>query len=288
MGMMIGGRYSDTRRIQLKDINGNVIATITTRRPKSNSKTKKSNSLNLRRLQYNFKQISNQILRSKTSSSARQVVTKARAKVVELLRKQAGGQFDSRELSAAIIHAKKMERIAKKRMKHLKEEENAGSDGCVFEELEKDDEFSAEEIAAAFEENAELSHEEMQELMEELQELMEELQNELQDEIGLDDLADELMYVSTKNMDEDDLERLKKKHRCDELREIMEADMKYLKALFDKLEKDKQSAACGSFENNNDNSADCGVSLELGGMEMPVETTEAPIMTEGGTVDCSI
>ncbi len=288
MGMMIGGRYSDTRRIQLKDINGNVIATITTRRPKSNSKTKKSNSLNLRRLQYNFKQISNQILRSKTSSSARQVVTKARAKVVELLRKQAGGQFDSRELSAAIIHAKKMERIAKKRMKHLKEEENAGSDGCVFEELEKDDEFSAEEIAAAFEENAELSHEEMQELMEELQELMEELQNELQDEIGLDDLADELMYVSTKNMDEDDLERLKKKHRCDELREIMEADMKYLKALFDKLEKDKQSAACGSFENNNDNSADCGVFLELGGMEMPVETTEAPIMTEGGTVDCSI
>ena len=56
-------------------------------------------------------------------------------------------------------------------------------------------------------------------------------------------------------MDPEDLEMLKKKHRAKELRKITEADMEYLKALFNELEKEKQ-------DNQN------GVSLELAGIEV--------------------
>ena len=50
-----------------------------------------------------------------------------------------------------------------------------------------------------------------------------------------------------------------------------------LRALFDKLEKDKQSSPI----NNN-------VSLELSGEEIPVEVIAEPVMVEGEIIDCSI
>lgn len=287
MGMMINTGSFNSSRIQIKDLSGRVVATIT----RSNSNKKKTGSLKSKRLNYNFKQISTQIMMAKTSSTAKGVVIKARAKVVQLLRKQTGlGSMDS-ELAAAIIHAKKMERIAKKRVNHLKEEENAARGNSFADEFEnnkENDELLTEGINS--EDLQGLSHEELKELMQELQELMEELQDELEDETGLDELTDQLMFISTDHMDENDLERLKKKHRSDELREIMEADMKYLKALFDKLEKEKQSAASSGIGNNNDEGYDnsSGISLELCGMDIPVETTPQPVMTEGGSIDLSV
>ncbi len=287
MGMMINTGNFNSTRIQIKDLSGRVVATITRSKPNK----KKTSILKSKRLNYNFKQISSQIMMAKTSTAAKGVVIKAHAKVVELLRKRTGlGSMDS-ELTAAIIHAKKMERIAKKRVKHLKEEENADRGNDFPDELEKDkenNELLIENINP--EELQTLSHEEQKELMQELQELMEELQNELEDEIGFDELTDQLMFISSDHMDENDLERLKKKHRADELREIMEADMKYLKALFDRLEKEKQSSTGGGIDSNNDKGYDSsgGISLELGGTEMPVEITSQPIMTEGGSIDFTV
>ena len=83
--------------------------------------------------------------------------------------------------------------------------------------------------------------------------------------------------IIEEELEPEELERLKKKHRADELREIAEADMKYLRALFDKLEKDKQSSPVNS-----------GVSLELSGEEIPVEVIAEPVMVEGGTIDFSV
>ncbi|MDE6201993.1 MAG: hypothetical protein K2G19_00790, partial [Lachnospiraceae bacterium] len=79
------------------------------------------------------------------------------------------------------------------------------------------------------------------------------------------------------------IERLKKKHRSDELREIMEADMKYLRAMFDKLAKEKQENSSGVSSYNYE--AAEAVSLEIGGMEMPVDVSGMPAMAEGGNLD---
>lgn len=283
MSMMTGFVNSYKNRIQIKDFSGNVVATITRTSSKSNSKNKK-----LKRLQYNFKQISSQILNTKTSANARSVVTKARAKVVELLRKRKASDFDDKELEAAIIHAKKMERIARKRMKHLKEEENANQKATDFElESYQDENW---ELYDAFIENMDpesgsiLNKEKTEQLLKKLQEMMEVSMEELTENTELQDFNEELMDFSLRDLSPQDLERLKKKHRCDELREIMEADMKYLKALFDKFEKEKQESAnsAGSPDNAS------GVSLEIFGMEMPVDAVTQPAALETGTIDLSL
>lgn len=272
MGIM-GVNRSNTRTIQIKDITGNVVATI---RTSSSSRSSNSSKKKKKVLQYNFKQISTQIMQSKTPTSARKVMTKARGKVAELLRKQSIGDFDDRELRAAIIHAKKMERIAKKRMKHLQQEEEAKqhndqSNQIEDPELEMDDVLYNEEL-----EEEKVKDDELLKIMQELQALMEDSLDDLLDETKFNDLVDEVIGIAEEEIEPEELELLKKKHRADELREIAEADMKYLKALFDKLEKDKQS------------SPSAGVSLELSGEEIPVEVIAEPVIVEGGMIDLSV
>lgn len=278
-GMSVMGIGRSVSRVtQIKDARGNVVATIRTSRPSKSSNNSKKKK---KPLQYNFKQISSQIMLSKTPANARKVLTKARGKVTELLKKQNSENYDDRELRAAIIHAKKMERIAKKRMKHLQQEEDAKQDKNQSEnmedqELEMEDIFSNDEL-----DEKEVIDDELLKIMQELQALMEESMDDLMDslteEAEFNDLVEEVAGIIEEELEPEELERLKKKHRADELREIAEADMKYLRALFDKLEKDKQSSPVNS-----------GVSLELSGEEIPVEVIAEPVMVEGGTIDFSV
>ncbi len=262
MSMMIHTNDSTRRRISLKDINGNVVGTISYSVPGK----KKS-----KRLQYNFKEISNQIMTARSSVSASTVAARARQKVILLQRNRKISDYDNRELEHAIAHAKRIERIARKRVKHLKEEEALKRNEITpLDEFEEEDELLyLEDIDP--ESIQKLSEEELKELMQELQEALEDLEKEMPDS----ELLDELSAIPTEEIKPEDLESLKKKHRADELREIMEADMKYLKAMFEKLAKEKESVSSG-------------VSLELDGMDIPVEITEIPVPAEGGTVDVSV
>lgn len=81
-------------------------------------------------VKYNFKNLSSKIIRSKTSYSAKQVVRQARQEVQKL--KIAKGKADSsqaEEFDAAIVHAKAMERVAKKKARNLELEEMAEANG---------------------------------------------------------------------------------------------------------------------------------------------------------------
>ncbi|MBD5394570.1 MAG: hypothetical protein HDR71_09930 [Lachnospiraceae bacterium] len=289
IGMKVVGPHSTTETIRvgnkikkitkIKDARGGTVATITvTQKDKSKAKSK------TKRLQYNFKEVSSQIMKAKTSDGARRAVTKARSKVVLLQRKLKTGEYDDQDLERALIHARKMERIAKKKVKHLREEEKAEKDGICQEKLEEEEEtFDLEEMSE--EQEPGLSEQELKELMRELEQLMAESMEELQEASQLDELTEEFVGVVEENMDPEDLELLKKKHRSEELREINDADMKYLKALFDKLEKEKESASNGiHFDSQSDMN---GVSLQLAGMDMPVEVSE-PVLTEGGSIDVTI
>ena len=91
-----------------------------------------------------------------------------------------------------------------------------------------------------------------------------------------------LLWVSLfKAETEEDLEKIKKKHRSDELREIMEADMKYLKAMINKLERERQELSTQNFSAPS-------VTLEISGVQMPVQTMEAPVTPEGEVIDVSL
>ncbi|MCM1187898.1 MAG: hypothetical protein NC541_01200 [bacterium] len=286
MSMRIGAYGNQSvKRYEIKRADGTVAGNITVSTSKQKKKKKK--------VQYNFKEISGRILKAKTSGMARQTLVSARQKVVSLRRMWIvrSGVYDDQELYHAIVHAEAIARVAKKRLKHLQEEERADKEGgpCEAEQEEKTKEIFTEDMFGG--ELPEMDPEELQELIQECQELLQEAMEELERlENGMGDLAEELMYSDTEDMDPADLEQLKKKHRADEMREIMLADMRYLKVMFDKLAKEKQSAGSGIGEGSAENSgAESSVSLELGGVDIPIDVPapDAVELVEGGMIDTS-
>lgn len=128
----------------------------------------KNTTLALKKLKYQFKNISSKILRSKTSQAAKQAAGQARREVLRLKRQKQSGNYDDDEIEAAINHAKAMERVAKKKAKHLEEEELAKAAGGIWqgdrisEEETKDvQDAEAENVQNAEEMSAESSADEM-------------------------------------------------------------------------------------------------------------------------------
>ena len=110
------------------------------------SRTKaKETALEKKKLQYNFKKISSQIVRSKNSVSARKAVQSAKREIMRLKRLKANGEYDEEEVQLAIDHAKAMEKVAKKKVAHLEQEEmveraHKGA-GAALEEIQENKEL---------------------------------------------------------------------------------------------------------------------------------------------------
>lgn len=153
----------------------------------------KDTATQIKKLQYDFKGISSQILKSKTSLNAKQVASKARREVLRLKRQKGTGEYDDEEIQSAILHAQAMERVAKKKARHLQEEEMVKAAGgkCQgsFEDDEDKDDIKdklKDELSEQFKEEIEDSIKEEIEtsLQEEMQEAVrEEMQEEMQEEL---------------------------------------------------------------------------------------------------------
>lgn len=301
MGLTVGKITGDRDgyiRIELYNRDGSSAGTMTvstSRTRASNSKkTSKTNNKKNKKLQYNFKRLSNQILRTKTSANAKQLVTKAKFQIADLRMKLISGDYDYSEIHNALVHAEKIARVAKKRMKNLEEEEyiekTGRNDKMDFEEIQEKQEEQDEEIL----DTTGMTQEEMEQLVQQLQEEMEKIEEELEEAMkDTKNLMEEFIQGSKMQMDPADLEQLKKKHRSEEMRDIMKADMEYLKALFNKLAKEKEAAGSSSSNNSNDTDNSygniSGISLEIGGIDVPVETAaQAPVEVAGANVDVTV
>lgn len=268
----------------------------------------KNTALKIKKLRYDYKSISTQILRSKTSTIAKQVVSRARREVIRLKRQRQNREYNDGELKAAILHAQAMLRVAKKKARHLQEEEmvkvTGGPCAAELEERKEQENRPAEEaiedwealhgsvasddavwpgvsaafggsgvslqedLAGAAQEQVRARQEvtearmarqqdamaERQYVLEEQQEMMSELMEETWDameqtmrEAGLEELAEDLTQTVEVEMDPADFERMKIKHRSEEMKAIAEADAEYLKVLFDRLEKEKSAGSRTSF-----------------------------------------
>ena len=286
MGMQIGGvsTKGNTTYITLKNKDGSTAGTLAvTKATRGKAKKKK--------LTYSFKKVSNRIMASKTSSHANKAVREARSELVQLLMKQKSGDYDEKAVSNAIAHARSIERVAKKHRKHIEEEERAQrthsgiteEEEAILEDEEVEEtEESQQQQAREQQEQAERTAQELEQLAQEIEQMIRESEEQM------NELADELMGgVSYEHMDDDDIEAMKKRHRAEELRDILEADMKYLKALFDQLSKEKQANANGasSYSASDSSNPVSGVSLQLAGVDVPVETPAAPVSAEGANVD---
>jgi len=217
---------------------------------KAQRESNKNTALEKKKLHYQFKDISSQIIRSKSSASARKAVGAARRELLRLKQQKNSGKYDDEEIEAAITHAKAMERVARKKVKHLEEEEMLRATGGLCADVEVEEEetlkkengldendlenFSLEDMEALFAQMQDMSSELMDEMEEGMQDMLEEM--------GLDELSDSLMAAKG-DMDPEDFKMMKIKHRCKEMKEMVEADSKYLKAIFDHYEKMKSGGA---------------------------------------------
>ena len=277
IGSVSHTRNYNTTKIELVNKDGSYAGTLTIHRAKVKKKPK--------RLRYNFKRLSNQIMQSKTSMNAKQLSTKTKFQIVDLRLKLSSGDYDYTEIHNALKHAERIARVAKKKMKHLQEEEFYEKTGAVArqeeqQELEEDNEaFEAIDLSG-------MSQEEMERLMKQIQEEMQRIEEELEEAMHSRNDLGEFMQGFSDEMSPKDLEALKKKHRAEELRDIMEADLEYLKAFFNKLSKEKEEGSSSASTESSDNSGNItGVSLELNGMEIHVEAAEAQVPVEGANVD---
>ena len=203
----------------------------------------KNTASQLKKLKYNFKDISSQIRKAKSSVNAKQVASKARREVVQLKAKLQTGKYDDEELQAAIEHAKSMERAAKKKARHLEEEElikitdKSNGEAEIASEIETEVEEQAEETIEEYKEELEESMEEsIEEVSEEMMALMTEAMEDMVDDT-LEELMDGMMVITDFEMTEDEFKEFKTKHRTSEDKDMLEADAKYLKAIFDMYEK---------------------------------------------------
>ena len=206
-----------------------------------------------KKLKYSFKSISSKIISSKTSMAARQVVGQAKREIQKLKNAKRTGKYDSDEIDAAIDHAKAMERIARKKVRHLEEEEMAKRCSSSQNEAVENDPDVKDEESPEKKEIAELRKEldtvgtkaENKEYIE-----SEEITNEMIDEIcdsmekmldqieELTDLMEELVSDPT-DMDSEDIKSLIIKHRNKEMKEITKADSDYLKSMFEHYENER-------------------------------------------------
>jgi len=83
---------------------------------------KKAGKTAKKKLNYNYREISGQILKAKKLQSASVVLSRARSKLIYLSKCNSSGNYDRREVEAAIAHAKRMIRCADMKVNNLREE----------------------------------------------------------------------------------------------------------------------------------------------------------------------
>ena len=273
----------------------------------------KNTTLALKKLKYQFKNISSKILRSKTSQAAKQAAGQARREIMRLKRQKqnSDSDSDSEEIEAAIAHAQAMERVAKKKAKHLEEEEMVKAAGgiwqgekvCTDEEERTSDtdqntdpETEEELPCEASDAQTDMDLEQydypqldqfllqtsdfMVEMSDFTSEMIQELSDsmrDIMDEMGMDELSDTMLSVK-KDIDPADLKMMKIKHRNKEMKEIVKADAEYLKAVFDRLEKMKDNPVIPSGGGMSLSAGSSGTSFSADAAGIGVPTVPAPVI----------
>ena len=114
----------------------------------------------------------------------------------------------------------------------------------------------------------------------------EEMERAAEDFLESDEETEELSEALSGDLSPRDLKEIKTKHRSDEDREIRNADLQYLKALFHRLQSEKEHAGSSASASMGDS----GVSLSLNGTEMPLMSvqTQAQPTDPGAALDIEI
>lgn len=274
---------------------------------KTSDDDKDEDSLVESELNYNFKEVSSKIQNAKTSVSAGQAVLAAKRKVLELKRKMASAGGDTEELELALTHAKRMEIAAKRKKNHLEMEEMVVANQ-KYKEQEDKLKKAAEDMKLSLidverdkvvDEQAKLAKIQSEKLIEEAEKMREKtemISDKMMEEMGallkefgeeeskmLDEMSDMLdtMEIIDPHMNKEELKELKIKHRNAENKEILKADMDYLKGTYEHLSKlsatGTMSPVTGMDALPNVSMPDMGISVSVGGADLSGTTFDVQV-----------
>ena len=280
---------------------------------------------------YNYKEVAGRIQQAKTAVSAGQAVITAKRKVMEVKRKIANGDGDSDELQLALTHARRMELVAKKKKRHLELEELIENTRKQDEKQEKQEELSGksgglvytmtDELESKVTEQEDAIFEEREAMAEQLsdyageyeekqtqgdsastdsEELIAQL-NQMISEYGeetMDDLEEtmeqlELMEVVDPHMSGEEYKELKTKHRNSERKDMVKADMEYLKGMI-RLLQEKAEKTPDMKEISQPDIGMTGISpAAVAAPTISISTADVavsspPVESSGGAVDISL
>ena len=159
-----------------------------------------------KKLNYNPREISGQLVRVKKSQSASIVLTRAKAKVALLMRQGGSGQYNQREIANAIAHAQRMVRCAQLKVRNLKTEE--------MEQKGYDKKHGAKDQQKKGEVKRRIAQKERQ----------------LESKIA----AKEMQETIRQKREYREMMQRRRMHRTEEQSKINEADMKYIKGMLEK------------------------------------------------------
>lgn len=199
MGISVNGAGSTTGAaaiagtLTIKNVNTDARARIAYTSSKSSSAKKKLN--------YNYKEVSNQLLRAKKPQGASNALTKAKSRLATLRRCAASGEYDSKEVSAAIAHARRMVECAQLKVRHLKQEEIENR------------KYKSENKSEATQKKGEIKRRAANK------------ERELKEKMAIE----ELQNVQKEKAKRTEIRQKRNSHRRQEQSKISEADMKYIK-----------------------------------------------------------
>ncbi len=156
-----------------------------------------------KKLNYNSREIANQLQRASKSRNAAAVVTRAKRKVAVLLSAKASGQYKDADVRAALAHARRMVECSRMKVRNLKEEELLKSrndkDHTVREQKKKGE--------------------------------VKRRVHQKERDMKLKMTIEENQQILKEKMRRQELNQKRRMHRSEEQGKITEADMKYLKGL---------------------------------------------------------
>ena len=165
-----------------------------------------------KKLNYNPRDISGQLLRTKKAQNASIVLTRAKAKVALLMRQGASGQYSEREVANALIHARSMVRCSQMKVRHLRIEEQE------HKSYEKKNGAKNQQRKA------------------EVKRRVAAKERQLESKIA----TKELQEVTRQKREYNEMMQKRRMHRSKEQAKINEADMKYIKGM---LEQNRDSGS---------------------------------------------
>lgn len=163
-----------------------------------------------KKLNYNPREISNQLVRASKSRVASVVLVRAKVKLGSLQQAYASGQYDLAEVRTALAHARRMVECSRIKVRNLKEEEEIKSRNDKEESVGKRKKKG------------------------EVKRRVKKKEQELKLKIALD----ESHRVLKEKQNHQELRQKRRMHRSEELGKISEADMKYME---DKMKENQSS-----------------------------------------------